>query len=122
MATYSKEVWNHTVGSGGVEINVNLFAQNSAAWWIWHSAPAGTSSMDQFWCWVFKGHSSYDLTQGWGTSSSSYSTYTGTVRFPSESPPWLHTAGALMQDGDTTGGYSGNNSYNWVSGYIDRIT
>ena len=122
MATYSKEVWNHTVGSVGVELQVNLFSQSSAGWWIWHEAPAGTSSMDQFWMWVFKGHSSYDLTQGWGTSSGGYTSNSGNVRFPSESPPWLSSAGVLMQDGDTTGGYSANNSYNWVSGYVDRIT
>ena len=118
MATYSKVAWTPTLGSYGVQLTEGVYRQTSAAgWWTFHTAPSGTTSMDQFWMWLYNGHSSYSFTQAFGSSSNSWTSY-----FPTNTPPWLLWAGMLMQDGDYTQGYSSSYGYNWPAGYIDRIT
>ena len=42
--------------------------------------------------------------------------------FPAASPPWLLTAGVLMQDEDKLATYTGSTSYNYWMGYVNRIT
>ena len=118
MATYTKEAWNPTLGSYGVKLTEGNYRQTGAAgWFTLHTAPSGTTSMDQFWMWLYNTHSSYSYTQAFGSSSHSFTSY-----FPTNTPPWLLWAGTLMQDSDNTQGYSGGYGNNWPAGYIDRIT
>ena len=119
MATYSKEEWTPTLGSYGVKLTAGNYRQTAASgWWTQHTAPSGTTSMDQFWMWLWNTQSSMSWTQAFGTSTSNqFQSY-----YPSNTPPWLLWAGTLMQDSDKTQGYSSNYGYNWPAGYIDRIT
>jgi len=118
MASYSKEEWNPTLGSYGVKLTAGNYKQQSAAgWWTFHTAPSGTTSMDQFWMWLWNTHASYAFTCAFGSSSSAFTSY-----YPTNTPPWLLWAGTLMQDSDAASGYSSLYAYNWPAGYIDRIT
>ena len=42
--------------------------------------------------------------------------------FPSASPPWLLAPGVLLQDEDIMAVQTGNASYGYWMGYVNRVT
>ena len=127
MATYSKEKFSpnfNFVGAvGGRALGAGSYQNYSAAYpWLYHAAPSGTTSLDEAWIWVWKCNYSYQYQIGWGNAASAFNSNLEQIYFPTSSTNWLVSSGTIMQDSDQVGGYSSNLYYNWIHGYVNRIT
>ena len=127
MASYTKVTVNSTYTNSGYTAGKTLgFGSwrqyNSAYWWTWHTAPSGTTSLDEIWIWIYKCNSSYNLQAGFGTSSSTGQNNSEQIYFPTSSTNWLYASGVLMQNSDHVMGISSAINYNWQHGYVNRLT
>jgi len=130
MATYTKVPWNINVApsgaayAGGIETGVGSMKFVHSYNVIFHTAPSGTTSLDELWLWVWKTDYNYNFSLGFGdgATGTSFSSNMTQVRFPSSSTNWLVLAGHIMQNSDTCGGSSANYGSNWCRGYVNRIT
>jgi len=127
MASYTKEECTTTFNAVGVvagkKLGFGSYRQDNSSYkWILHTAPSGTTSLDEIWIWAYNSSTSYNLQMGWGTSASTGSSNMFQMYFPSYSPAWLVGNGVLMQDSDNVWWQSSSQYAFWCNAYVNRLT